>query len=177
MSVSLELLKKYRKEIVELLKCKEEDVQFLTQQTVNEGMSTERLQWVEVGEMFYYKPDNKDYSAEQMLSTWQNGSYELRINGDVVSTWKLYQMPHCCAYMISCNVYIHPDYRSLGLGTLLNKLRQDIGRILRYTAMLCTDIEQNLAQRKVLKKNGWNDIHSIVNKRTKNKVFLSVINL
>ena len=86
-------------------------------------------------------------------------------------------MPHCCAFMVSCNVNVTEKYRGMRIGTILNQFRQDIGRVLNYSSILCTDIEQNTHQRKLLKTNGWKDIHDVVNKRTKNRVYISVINI
>ena len=63
------------------------------------------------------------------------------------------------------------------IGTILNQLRQDIGRLLGYSSIICTDIQQNTNQRKLLETNGWKDIHSVINKRTNNRVYLSVINI
>jgi hypothetical protein len=80
-------------------------------------------------------------------------------------------MPHCCAFMISCNVYVSASYRNKRIGTTLNSLRQDIGRVLGFTSILCTDIEKNIHQRQLLKTNGWKDIHSVINKRTNNQVY------
>ena len=55
----------------------------------------------------------------------------------------------------------------------MNTFRQDIARTLGYSSLMCTDIEQNVNQRKLLKTNGWKDIHSVINKRTKNHVYIS----
>ena len=96
---------------------------------------------------------------------------------EIISTFKLYELPHCCAIVVSCNAWINEKYRGMGLGTLLNQLRQHIGRGLNYTTMLCTDVMANKAQRQILQKNGWKDIHQLKNKRTGNELAVSVIDL
>lgn len=79
--------------------------------------------------------------------------------------------------MVSCNALVKEKYRGKRIGTILNQLRQDIGRLLGYSAIICTDIDKNTPQRKLLATNGWKDVYSVLNKRTKNLVHLAVINL
>jgi len=79
--------------------------------------------------------------------------------------------------MVSCNASIKRGFRNNKIGTILNSLRQDIGRIMNYSTILCTDVEQNTYQRRVLKTNGWTDVYSVKNKRTNNKVYLTVKDL
>lgn len=159
-----EVLNKYKTIIAGILKCEVEDVKFFIDER---GHTIEERKVIdEIGNFVY----NKSYN-------WSLGRYHLKVNGITVSTWRLYEMQHCCAFMISCNVNVNPTFRNKKIGTILNQLRQDIGRLLGYTAILCTDIETNVHQRKLLKTNGWKDIHSVVNKRTKNLVHLSVINI
>jgi len=43
--------------------------------------------------------------------------------------------------------------------------------------LFVTDIEKNIHQRQLLATNNWKDIYSVINKRTENKVFISVIDL
>lgn len=102
---------------------------------------------------------------------------DIRKKYEVISSWKLYELPHCCAIIVSCDAWVNFEYRKLGIGTILNKLRQDIGKELGYTTMLCTDVINNEAQRQILAKNGWTDIYHLTNKRTKNKLAISVKDL
>lgn len=177
-----EILNKYKILISNILKCKPEDIKFFSEQTINQGLDNERKEFVEIGELFYYKPDVEGYAEETTQANWNLGTYMVRqvIDEELqhgISSWKLYQLPHCCAYMVSCNVIVRNDYQKKGIGTILNQLRIEIGKHLGYSAILCTDISQNEGQRAILAKNGWKDIHNITNKRTKNLVYLSVINL
>lgn len=152
-----ELLDKYRKIIAPILKCEPEDIRFFI---------TDKGREDEIGTLDYKKDNN-----------WSLGQYRVKLKDEEISRWKLYEMPHCCAFMISCNVIVHEKYRNKRIGTILNQLRQDIGRILGYSSILCTDIEKNVNQRKLLQTNGWKDVHSVINKRTNNRVYLSVINI
>lgn len=159
-----EILDKYRKIIAPILKCESKDIKFF----IYGRGETYKNQMVqdEIGSLNYEKDNN-----------WSLGTYVVKIKNTEISRWKLYEMPHCCAFMISCNVTVNPDFRNKRIGTILNQLRQDIGRILNYSSVICTDIEKNTNQRKLLETNGWKDIHDVVNKRTKNRVYISVINI
>ena len=159
-----ELLDKYKKIICPILKCDEKDLKFFISGR-GDTWETRSIE-DEIGELEYKKDSN-----------WGLGTYTLKCKDKIVSHWKLYEMPHCCAYMISCNVEVITAYRNKRIGTILNSLRQDIGRLLGYSALLCTDIEKNIYQRKLLETNGWRDVHNVINKRTQNRVYLSVINL
>ena len=159
---TIEVLDKYRKIISSILKCNPEDIKFY----INHSKE-------EIGTI--------DFDKNIVSKNWELGTYNVvQQIGDVqkeISSWKLYQLQHCCAFMVSCNVKVEESYRSKRIGTILNQLRQDIGRLLNYSSIICTDIEQNINQRKLLKTNGWKDIHSVINKRTSNRVYLSIINI
>jgi len=159
---TLEVLDKYKKILSPILQVNSEDISF----------------WVDymlIGKITY------DKKNDEFVKNWNLGTYEVKVKINdkyvQVSTFKLYQLPHCCAFMVSCNALVMPEFRGKRIGTILNSLRQDIGRLLGYSAILCTDIEQNNNQRKLLKTNGWKDIYSLVNKRTNNRVYISVINI
>ncbi len=95
----------------------------------------------------------------------------------LIAWFQLSPMPGCCGYVISHYSVVNLEYRGKGLGTLLNKFRIELCKQLGYTAILCTDLKTNEAQRKILHKNGWKDIHEILNKRTGNRVCLTVHNI
>lgn len=99
------------------------------------------------------------------------------VSDKVAATFALLPMPGCCGICISTGAYVCSDLRGRGLGTILNTIRIEIARYMGYTVLLCTDVESNKAQRAILAKNGWKDIYQFVNKRTKNTVNISVIDL
>ena len=166
-----EVLDKYKKIIAGILKCQAEEIKFYNLKTVNQDSDNEKQEFIEIGELYYFK---EEWQEE---SNWELGDYQVCFGSSIISTFKLYQLPHCCAYMVSCNVSVRELYRNMRIGTILNQLRQDIGRLLGYSSIICTDIEQNVNQRKLLKTNGWKDVHNVVNKRTNNRVYLSIINI
>jgi GNAT superfamily N-acetyltransferase len=105
------------------------------------------------------------------------GEYSLDLGTRHLASFKLYPMINCCGIAVSTHAEVAPSARGKGLGTILNALRIDIARNLGYGVLMCTDIESNEYQRKILAKNGWKDVHKFVNPRTRNTVFVSVINL
>lgn len=159
-----EVLDKYRKILSGILKCDPENILLYIRKSGN---------WSDVGHF--------DYDKKTISQHWELGEYRVTQKIGVVeveiSTFKLYQLQHCCAFMVSCNALVREKYRGKRIGTILNQLRQDIGRLLGYSAIICTDIDKNTPQRKLLATNGWKDVYSVLNKRTKNLVHLAVINL
>lgn len=94
-----------------------------------------------------------------------------------IARFQLIEFPGCCAFMVSYHSNISDDYRGKGLGLLLNSMRMDIARFLGYSALLCTDLNDNIPQRKILAKNDWKDIFNIVNQRTRNNINISIVQL
>lgn len=107
------------------------------------------------------------------------GAYKL-VLGDFeqeVARFNLVPMPGCCGICISTGSKVDDEFKGKGIGTLLNSLRIDIAREMGYGLLMCTDVETNTPQRRILGKNGWRDIHKFVNPRTKNSVYVTVVNL
>ena len=118
-----------------------------------------------------------DYSEKLAL-----GRYSLTVPSEpsesgLVASFKLYPMINCCGICVSTQAMVTAAYQHKGLGTLLNQVRIDIARSLGYSLLLCTDIEKNAYQRKILARNGWRDIANFINRRTNNRVYISCINL
>lgn len=176
---TLSLVDKYQKLIGGLLDIEPRLIKFF----VRAGSNKE----LEVGLDYYPDEDKKDWIETQ---GWCEGEFSVKRMDDaapkshpanywdlVISTFKLYRMPHCCGIIVSCNANVLERYRHKRVGTTLNNLRQDIARLLGYTVMVCTDVAQNEYQRRLLKTNGWKDLIDFKNKRTGNTVILSYIGL
>jgi hypothetical protein len=110
---------------------------------------------------------------EMTRDAWQaaNSTYKQ------FSQFSLCQFPGCCGIMVSYHAHVHHLYTKVGLGTILNKLRIHIARWAGYTYLMATDLVDNEPQRKILKKNEWEDLLLFRNIRTDNKLALSVIEL
>jgi len=187
-----EVLDKYKKLLSGLLKCKEEKLRFFKKSSSGYGcfwgnnleniLKDKTVQ--EIKEIKYFEPE-KDKEGNETVkqielfrcNNCSEGGYCITIGNDILATFELYKMPHCCAIIVSCKAFVSEKYRGKRVGTTMNNLRQDIGRLLGYSLMFCTDIETNINQRKLLKTNGWKDLYEVINRRTNNRVYLSVINL
>lgn len=160
------LVDKYQKALGGLINRSPASIRFLIQ--VNgKGDS------LEIGKQYQIYPDKPELTTLD----WCHGHYTVYMNTKEIAGFKLYEMPHCCGILVSCNAYVQPSFRGKRVGTLLNNLRQEIARAMGYTVMICTDIARNTPQRKLLKTNGWKDILEFKNKRTGNTILLSYIGL
>lgn len=101
----------------------------------------------------------------------------LLLDKSVISSFTLQQLPGCCGVCVSHDNRISLKYRGKGLNNILNQFRIDIARDLGYTILMCTDVHDNIAQKKTLVKNGWQDIFRFRNKRTNNLVDISIVQL
>ena len=101
----------------------------------------------------------------------------LTLNNINISNFTLIQLPGCCGVCVSTRCWVKETYRNKGLNTLLNNFRMEIAKYLGYTVLLCTDKEDNKAQKRVLEKNNWKQIDQFKNKRTGNIVNIHTIHL
>jgi len=90
----------------------------------------------------------------------------------IVAGFSLSQMPGCCGLCVSHDAYVISSLRGRGIGTALNELRIYLARNMGYTCLLCTDVDSNEPQKKILSKNGWKTNMTFCNKRTGNIVNL-----
>lgn len=155
-----QILDKYRKIISGILKCNPEEILFYVSQRGTIGSKDFNTK-DQIGELKYIKSND-----------WGLGFYEVYQGTNRISTFRLYELHPRCAFMV-----VEEDFRNKRIGTVLNNLRQDVGRLLGYSAILCTDIDRNIHQRKLLATNGWKDVHTLINKRTGNRIYLSVIDI
>lgn len=97
--------------------------------------------------------------------------------GKHVAQFRMIQFPGCCGICVSYHSRVYENYRNKGLGNALHNFRLKLARDLGYTLMICTDVATNEFQKKLLSKNGWKDVYSFNNKRTRNNVDISIVNL
>lgn len=176
-------VQEFAEKIAEILQCPVDNVNFEHLREVHDpsikGRYATKKEWLPI-DMDYVKVDTscKEFRVRLGADTDNlMNAILLAESNKLVTTFKLYQMPHCCAILISCNVSVYGSYQKKGIGKTMNLFRIELGRQLGYSCMMCTDIEQNTAQRKILHNNGWKDVHNVINRRTKNNVFISVINI
>lgn len=75
--------------------------------------------------------------------------------GDYVGAFTLSQFTDCEAVVVSHDVFVTTPFQKRGIGTLLNRLRQDMARRAGYGMMICTARVDNEAQNTVLDRAGW----------------------
>jgi len=109
--------------------------------------------------------------------TVENNISDTPFHNMVYAVWFMKPMPGCCGIVISTGVTVNYAFQKRGLGTILNKLRITIAKDLGYGCMMCTDVTTNIAQSKILDKNGWSKLSSFINPRTNNVVNIHAINL
>lgn len=110
-----------------------------------------------------------------------NGDYsrlcfavELADHSELILQFSLSELPGCCGVVVSHGTWIKPEYRAMGIGKELSKIKMDIARYWGYTLMICTDRNDNTPQRRILKNNGWETVDSFVNLRTGNLINIDI---
>lgn len=125
-------------------------------------------------DVFSYSTSNYGHNYQLIV---KNNDPSVKSINAMISSFYLKQLDGCCGVLLSHSSFVFMQYRHRGVGLILNSLRIDIAKQLCYSTLMCTDTEDSVFNRKILAKNGWVDVHNVVNKRTSNKVFISVINL
>ena len=92
----------------------------------------------------------------------------------MITAFVLTPMPGCCAFVVSHSAYVSTYYRNKGVQTEANLFRQACAKAGGFPFMLCTDVDTNTPQQRVLVKNGWQHLTSVFNTRTNRNVFLSM---
>ena len=94
-----------------------------------------------------------------------------------IAVFVMGKLPGCCGICLSTNAFVMPSLRGRGLGLILAKLRIAIAKESGYTVLMCTDVDTNVPQRKIMSRLGWKDIYQFNNLRTGNDVNISVLDL
>lgn len=134
----------------------------------------------------YIRPSLIECTNPQSLNFWDYsqihkdqhyGILDRALPTRVISTFNVVPFPGCCALCISTGARVYEPYRDRGVNILANKIRQEIAKIAGYTAMVCTDIKNNTPTRKMLERNGWQDVYEVTNRRTGRLLAMSVKSL
>jgi hypothetical protein len=96
---------------------------------------------------------------------------------DYIAGFVMCQLPGCCGICLSTKAYVSYSLQGRGLGLILAKLRIAIAKEAGYTVLMCTDVDTNVPQRKIMSRLGWKDIYQFNNLRTGNDVNISVLDL
>jgi predicted GNAT family acetyltransferase len=103
--------------------------------------------------------------------------YQVIRDNEKIAEFYLARLDGCCGVCVSYHTNVDSRYRKKGLGLLLNKIKQQIAYKYRYAILLCTDVETNTPQQKILTKTNWQKMFEFVNKKTANTVGLHMLTL
>lgn len=93
----------------------------------------------------------------------------------IVSEFKLQPLPGCSSICLSTDSSVKEEFRGRGIASILNEFRKKIAKYLGYNVLMCTYIDDNLPQKKLLSKNGWTDLLSFDSSKTGHKINLSTV--
>jgi RimJ/RimL family protein N-acetyltransferase len=119
----------------------------------------------------------KTEHIKNYMNKSESYKYNIYIEQQEITMFKLIPMTGCCGIVVSTGSYINYNFRNKGLGKLFNKLRIVLAREMGYGQIYCTVTEENLHQIKILEKNGWIKNNSFKNPRTLNTVLSYTYNL
>lgn len=91
-----------------------------------------------------------------------------------VTYWRLVQFPGCCAFAISTAVSVAFKYSGKGINKYGMQIREELAKLYGYTALVCTDVIDNIKERKTLTRAKFTDIYTTTNRRTRNEVAISI---
>ena len=84
--------------------------------------------------------------------------------------YELNTFPGCNQMVVLNHVLVYPDKRGSGFGTRANQIQVQQAKILGYDYIICTVISTNLAQLRIVMKNGFKELDSFDNIETGNTV-------
>lgn len=119
------------------------------------------------------EPKHVKFDVFYTKSCQSNRLFVLKLKGIEVSRFNLTQLHGCCGICLSYHAQVSKEFRGKGLGTLLNKMRQQIAVNLGYSVILCTDVADNKPQSKILMNNAWKKLLTFKNRRTEHMVNIS----
>jgi len=89
-------------------------------------------------------------------------------NEKVVAKFALSFLYGCKGILVSHSMLVSPEYRSRGIASKLQNVKERIAKDLQVSMLLATVTEDNAAQKKVIKD--WKCIEKFNNKKTGNNV-------
>ena len=94
-----------------------------------------------------------------------------------IATFSMTGLPGCCGVCVSHYSRVANQFQGKGLGKLLCGIRKDIAKTMRYSCLLCTDVDDNLPQQRILDRHGWKKVHNFKNIRTGSLININVVDL
>lgn len=91
-----------------------------------------------------------------------------------VTSFSIRPFPGCCAFAISTGTVMYDPFFGRGINKHGLAIREEIARLVGYTALVCTDVTNNERERKTLSRRGFKDLITVLNRRTNNEVAISI---
>jgi hypothetical protein len=85
---------------------------------------------------------------------------------------ELNNFPGCNQITVSNHAFIYPNQRGKGKGDENHKLRLKRAKLMGYDYMVCTVIDSNVAQRRILTKNNWKELDEFKSSETGHTIII-----
>ncbi len=92
----------------------------------------------------------------------------------VVTSFVIEPMAGCNGIALFRAVDIREDYRGKGYGIHFLNLREKLALDFGYGVAMCTIVDTNIPQAKIMQKSGWQNLYQFNNPRTTNPVSVYV---
>lgn len=73
------------------------------------------------------------------------------------------QFPGCAQLIVSNHAFITKDQRGKGFGQKQQLAKLEFAAQLGYNCIICTVKQSNVAEKRILSKNGWKHVHTFFN--------------
>lgn len=94
-----------------------------------------------------------------------------------IGYFSINQLPGCCGAGVLNGMSVKYHFRNMGIGTVLNKLAIDMATLFNYGVLICTDVDTNKPQSRILDKIGWSGLYNFLNPKTHNSINIHAITL
>jgi hypothetical protein len=132
---------------------------------------------LQIGKEYDREYDSVD-SANYAVTLPEIKYYSSQFNNTLpIAYFSLAKLPGCCGACVSYYSSVNFSYRGGGLGKLLNEIRMEMARQMRFGLLICTDVTTNVAQTKILDSVGWTKATDFLNPKTEHTVNLHYIKL
>lgn len=119
----------------------------------------------------------QNYNPEEIQKGQCNLALRFGAGELVVASCKLKDMFDCDGIIIMSDLFVYKDFRTKGIGSLITKFAMDFSKHYGYGLMQGSDKQENEATSKIFTKLNWKKVETFVNPKSKNPLFLWIINL
>lgn len=117
------------------------------------------------------------YNPEETPKGNCNLIFKVKADGIIAAAFNLKDMPGCSGMMIANDLFVSPDFRNLKVGSLLTRFMSDFARYYGYGLIQGNDKDNNIYQRRIFEKQGWNKASTFTNPKTGNVLNVWFLNL